>query len=147
MNIDNRAANRAKLTELIRKNPLATHIYFRRDDDVLVDVPLVQAEFTIGHRPGWLVDASAGGEVRTFAEEQKPVELPPKPSEEASAGGQIGPAPVQTPAIVDTPAEKFKYKALKAFEYPEGTKHKKSAELELTEAEAASFQPGFIKKT
>lgn len=83
---DNREANREKIKELLREKPLATHVYFRRDDQQLVDVPILQSEFTLNNKPAWRVEALVGGE-ETFSPTATPepeLEVPPKPSEEAA---------------------------------------------------------------
>lgn len=53
-------ANLKKLAEIKEKTPGATHIYLRRvdKDNMCVDIPIDQAEFTIRNKPAWLLEAS-----------------------------------------------------------------------------------------
>lgn len=76
-------SNLRNLTELIRKNPLATHAIFRRPDGVAVDIPLMSADYTIRQRTLWVLEDLAGGtyERKEVAKEEDPI-VPPKPSEE-----------------------------------------------------------------
>jgi len=93
--LDNIAENLAKLAEIRLKNPSATHIYIRRcdKDNLVVDIPIDHAEFTIRNKPQWELVASnkqMDDEVEAlFKEPATPVEpevvLPPKPSEEVMA--------------------------------------------------------------
>lgn len=46
------------LIQLRKENPFLTHIMFRRDDGVLVDIPVDQAEFKIRNKPSWMIEAS-----------------------------------------------------------------------------------------
>lgn len=84
MAIDNKDQNRENLKTMLRGRPLSTHANFRRLDGVLVDVPLMNAEFTINQKPEWTLESLAGGqqEFTADAPEAEEIELPPKPSEE-----------------------------------------------------------------
>lgn len=145
--------NLSLLKKLCEKNPDATHVYLRRADDVLVDVPLSTAIITIRNHPEWTVDDVAtatptgllGNKASSKAPEGPSIVVPPKPSETAAAaaGAQMdadaGKAPVTAPAD-----GKALYKAQKALEF-NGKKYKRSDVIELTPDEAAHFPEGSIK--
>lgn len=48
-------ANLQRLREILEKNPSATHVYMRRcdKDNMVVDIPIDHAVFTIKNRPAW----------------------------------------------------------------------------------------------
>lgn len=106
---DNRELNRANLKKFIRERPLATHAMFRREDNYLVDIPLLRADFTINQERLWLLESVAGGQVEFTADAPAPetpeIVIPPKPSEEEKSA----PAP-ETPA---KPAKEAKKKTAK----------------------------------
>ena len=95
--------NVSELAELKRDNPLATHVYLRRPDGVLNDVPIRTAHSLLVTHPLWKLegvamkevpqgkqnlhnplenDVSSSEEVLTEISEEDNV--PPKPSEENS---------------------------------------------------------------
>ena len=57
---DNTQDNLDKLAEIKKSNPSATHVYMRRcdKDNMVVDIPMDQAEFTIRMRKFWKLEAS-----------------------------------------------------------------------------------------
>lgn len=101
-NPSNVEENLKKLAEIREKNPSATHVYIRRcdKDNLVVDIPIDHAEFTIRNRPKWEV-VSSNKQMDDVVEalfrepEELPVEVkpdyfevvdleivvPPKPSE------------------------------------------------------------------
>lgn len=91
MQFSNLEANLKRLAEILKESPATTHIFFRREDDVRVDIPVAQAEFKIRTKPNWIVEDGAFPAIELAVignKEELPV-LPPKPSEEKK------PAPVE----------------------------------------------------
>jgi hypothetical protein len=93
--LDNIKENLAKLADIRKKNPSATHIYMRRvdKDNLVVDIPVDHAEFTIRQRPAWElvssnqqmdddVEALFREPAAPEAPKEEEVVVPPKPSEE-----------------------------------------------------------------
>lgn len=71
-----------KIKEIIKENPAATHINMRREDDVLVDIPVVQADWMFRQHPLWvIVDGGFAALSINTSQEEQPVIVPPKPSE------------------------------------------------------------------
>lgn len=92
----NKEDNREKLAAFLNTSPKATHVYFRREDGVLVDIPVGQAEGKIINKPKWRIEGVAGGiTVPLSLRPQPKVELPPKPSEQI-AEKDLEPAPQNT---------------------------------------------------
>lgn len=87
MAISNIDLNLQSLKEIQEENPATSHIYMRRDDGVMVDIPLGHAEFTIKNHPDWVVEGGAVPKIELAvspaesALDELPI-LPPKPSEE-----------------------------------------------------------------
>lgn len=70
------------LKEIVQENPSITHIYFRRNDGVLVDVPVAQAELTAKNHPTWLICGGSHTNVAISVAPNEPEPLlPAKPSE------------------------------------------------------------------
>lgn len=82
MKTDNRQINRDKLRDMLAKNSMATHVLMRREDEQLVDIPLVQADFTFMQHPGWILEGVASNQKLFVEKDTAPVVVPPKPSEE-----------------------------------------------------------------
>lgn len=169
--------NLAKVEQLLKKTPNATHVYMRTDDGRpgyrYVDIPLSQAEFTIRNKPNWTVENLAVSDVKhtptqnmwpgtkiseigknkmetpALPADAAPVEVPPKPSEEEKKEEPAAPADTAastTAAPADTTAPvKSKYSVLKKVKIGD-VEHKKGAELELTDEEAAALPSECLKK-
>lgn len=86
---ENTDRNMQLLADLRAENPFLTHIYFRREDGVLVDIPVDQAEFKIRTKPKWVVDSSG-------STAQKAVSVQKNPWQDKSHSVQNG--PVEVPA-------------------------------------------------
>lgn len=92
-------ANRGIIARLFHSTPDATHVWMRREDGVLVDIPLKNIEFTLNQFPLWRVESIASAHAasgRTFPQPDAPslpekdIEVPPKPSEWEVAGQVFG---------------------------------------------------------
>lgn len=94
---ENYRNNLERINEIRRENPFATHVFFRRADNVTVDVPIAQAEFNANNHKEWIVEvertlsafgAPASAPARETVRADIPastgvdVEVPAKPSEE-----------------------------------------------------------------
>jgi hypothetical protein len=97
----NAKKNLEKLEEIRKKNPSATHIYMRRigKDNLIVDIPMDHAVFTIRQWPLWELVASNKdmdddleetfdqpdeyelGKQPEPVKKEEELEVPPKPSE------------------------------------------------------------------
>lgn len=83
MQDSNIADNLNELFALKASNPNATHVYVRRDDDELVDIPIFHAEISLRNHPRWRVEgvATAAAKATHLPLQAEKVSLPPKPSE------------------------------------------------------------------
>lgn len=84
MKNSNVVRNVERIAEILKENPAVTHIYFRRDDEQLVDIPVNQAVQTAQREVYWRVMDGAVPALETVKakREELPVILPAKPSEE-----------------------------------------------------------------
>lgn len=108
---NNVAENLEKLAHIRLKNPSTTHVYIRRcdKDDLVVDIPIEQAEFTIRNRPYWKLEASnkqMDDAVEKLFLEPEPV-IHPEPIEPTVPEGTLPPYDITIPP---KPSEKPKRK-------------------------------------
>lgn len=59
MKTSNVELNLAALNDILAESPATTHVYLRRSDGVMIDIPLAHAEFTIRQHPDWMVEGGA----------------------------------------------------------------------------------------
>lgn len=87
MKVSNLDNSIVKIKEIVEAAPATTHINFRREDDVLVDVPLAHAEFTAKNHPNWTVEGGDHSDVdvaKSYSSSEELAVVPPKPSEDES---------------------------------------------------------------
>lgn len=108
---DFRKRNRERLKELLARQPVATHAYFRRADDVLVDVPIGQVPFNITNNPGWFLDSlvEPSSLMRPELTPEPQILIPPKPSETKLPDSE----PISQTSVQPEPLDPVKKKQLK----------------------------------
>lgn len=112
MNQSNIELNLAGLQQELKSTPAATHCLLRRQDGVLVDIPIDQAEATIRRHDDWVFEGVAVPQIELApptvaaqsAQEELPV-LPPLPSEEQPQLQSAEPAE-STPVPSEKPKKK-----------------------------------------
>lgn len=133
--------------KIIKENPAITHINLRREDGVLVDVPVAQVEITLKRHPNWIVEDGGVAELRTVSSvsQELPV-MTVKPSEEG--------IPPSLPQGEEYTGPMVKVKFLKDYEVVNennektGEILKKGTTHEVPEPVVAFLsESGFIKKT